>query len=400
MASSAEDKELITLCSHDECTGCMACEGVCPKNAIITVFDEEGFRHPMIDHDACIRCHLCQKTCPVLNPVDKNDDGEVYAAWSKDDGIRMKSSSGGLFSELALAVLNDGGKVVGASMFQDNMVRHIIVNTPEELSKLRGSKYVQSDLSRELYHEIGELLKQGTTVLFSGTPCQVAGVLNMFKRYREQLITVDVVCHGVPSPLFYQDFANKLKKKYPNLVSYQFRDYERWLVCVNVNVNVNVNDKTIKRYLYGEDTFYQDAFLKGLLHRPNCYKCQYATIQRVSDITLADFWGIGKKIPIDPDYKRGTSMASLNTEAGKRLFDRIKDGIFATPRDIQETIDGGNEQLVKSSSKPEGRDDFYRDAKTMSVSKLVKKYHLSLRQAPPTKFGKIKRKIKKILLRN
>lgn len=394
----------IRLCDDIDCTGCFACAGVCPKDAIYTIQDVEGFDHPRIDVDKCIQCHLCEKSCPVLNPIVKNESGKVYAAWSKDETIRSTSSSGGMFSVFANAIIDEGGVVVGASMGKDDVVRHIIVEKKEDLPLLRGSKYVQSDLNREVYLKMGKYLRDGRKVLFTGTPCQVAGVSKVFKRFKDNLYTVDVVCHGVPSPAFWGNFIHNLREKYHNIVSYQFRDFKNWLVCtnVNVNVNVNVNEKPIieNKYLYGEDTYYLDAFLKGLLHRPNCYHCQYTDIHRASDITLSDFWGIGKYKPISPDYKEGCSMVSVNTKKGSELFNKTKDQIFFEERDIQETIDGGNEQLVHPSIKPKGRDTFYSDAKTLTPEQLIEKYHLKLIKAPGPLWrrglGKIKRTIKQL----
>jgi len=391
----------IRLCDDKDCTGCFACAGVCPKDAIYTIKDIEGFNHPKIDVDKCIQCHLCEKSCPVLNPVEKSKaPGKVYAAWSNDEEIRSTSSSGGLFSVLANAVIEDNGVVVGATMGKDDVVRHIIIESKEDLALLRGSKYVQSDLNREVYLKMSKHLKEGRIVLFSGTPCQIAGVKNVFKRFKDNLYTVDVVCHGVPSPMFWSKVIHDIKKKYKNIISYQFRDYKNWLVCSNVNVNVN---KTVKKqYLYGEDTYYQDAFLKGLLHRPNCYNCQYTDIHRVSDITLSDFWGIGTYKPIRRDYKGGCSMVSVNTSKGVDLFDKIKNQIFFEERDIQETIDGGNEQLVHPSVKPLGRDTFYADAKKLTPQELIKKYNLKIIKAPAPLWrrclGKLKRTFNKLFL--
>lgn len=390
------NKEYIELCAKDDCTGCFACENACRKSAIIRVKNPEGFQYPEIQHDICVSCHACQRACPVLSPIEKFQKGKVYAAWNKNSEIRSKSSSGGMFSVFAEAILNDGGVVVGASMFEDGYVRHIAITDRNELNRLRGSKYVQSIIRHDIYVKIKECLSNGQKVLFSGTPCQVAAVTKSFKRYTDLLYTIDLVCHGVPSPDFFASFYSKLKKKIPNLVSYQFRDYKNWLVCTNVNVNVNVNGSIYNRYLYGEPTFYQDAFLKGYLHRENCYHCQYTSVNRVSDITLADFWGIGKTKPIDGDYKRGCSMVSINSDKGQDIMRAIEGNIYYEQRDIQETIDGGNEQLVKPSIRPVERDTFYQDAQIMSYKKLIKKYQLKLRNRMPFR-QRIKSRLKRLL---
>lgn len=388
------NKEYVKLCTTDDCTGCFACENVCSKSAIVRTENDEGFQYPEIQYDKCISCHACQKVCPVLNPIEKFDKGTVYAAWNNDEKIRSKSSSGGMFSAFAEVVLNEGGMVVGASLFEDGFVRHIAITEYSELYKLRGSKYVQSSINTKVYSQMKKYFMDGKKVFFTGTPCQVAAIRKSFCRFEHLLYTADLVCHGVPSPRFFADFLKKLKHRIPNLVSYQFRDYKNWLVCTNVNVNVN--GVIYNRYLYGEPTFYQDAFLKGFLHRNNCYHCQYCSIKRVSDITLADFWGIGKNKPINENYKNGCSMVSINTDKGKELMNAVRNKIYCEPRDIQETIDGGNEQIIKPSNRPIGRDTFYLDAQIMNYRKLIKKYKLSLRRK--TSFAFILRtKIKKLL---
>lgn len=388
--------EQIKLCEHNKCTGCFACEGICPKHAIGKYIDDEGFYYPVIDNEKCVSCHACENVCPVLNPVGKNALGEVYASWINDLDVRKKSSSGGLFSAFAIQVLKNGGAVIGAELQEDNYVRHILIASVDDLQKLRGSKYVQSNIERNLYDQTYEYLKKGKTILFCGTPCQVAGFKSLFKRYSNHLITIDLVCHGVPSPYFFAKLLSDIKKHIPNLVSYNFRDTENWLVCTNVNVNVNVNGKIINKPLYGEYTFYQDAFLKGYLHRKNCYECSYCTKERLGDITLADFWGIGKSVPFAGDYSNGCSLVSINSEMGMQLFEEIKEKLTYQLRDIQESIDGGNEQLVKASTKPIERQSFYKDAFVMPYNKLVSKYQLVLKQNPNNMLYKIRCKVGKI----
>lgn len=384
----------IQLCDPSDCTGCMACVASCKKNAINCSVNAEGFIYPQIDHGLCIGCGMCIKTCPVLTPIEKNNDGSVYAAKSKDNHILTTSSSGGIFSELALYVLSENGIVVGAKLCEDNYVRHIVVNNKTELSEIKGSKYVQSYISKDVYSSIKEALREGRKVLFCGTPCQIAGLKKIVGKYSNLLYTVDLVCHGVPSPKFFDIILQYIKKKNKNLVSYNFRDYGNWLVCSNVNININGTIK--KKYLYGEATLYQDAFLKGYMHRESCYKCRYCTINRVGDITLADFWGIGKKKPIKFNVINGCSMMSVNSMNGKKLFDKIKNNIEYDKRDINETISGGNEQLIKSSTRPPERDEFYTDAFNLSFKKLIKKYKLSVKKKP-SMFKSIKYRIKNLI---
>lgn len=387
-------KNQIKLCSKQDCTGCFACEGSCFKKAISKAVDSEGFYYPVINHDVCVSCRACEKVCPVINPVTKKKSGEVYAAWTRDIKVRKQSSSGGMFSVFAEKILAEGGAVVGAVMGDDDYVRHTIITSVDALHQQRGSKYVQSMLSGDLYCDMRTLLQNGRKVLFTGTPCQVAGMKNYFKMYEDILYTIDLVCHGVPSPDFFADFMKKLRKELPNLIKYNFRDFENWLVCTNVNVNVN--GVIVNRYLYGDYTLYQDAFLKGYLHRENCYHCQYSSRERISDITLADFWGIGRVTPIQEDVSAGCSMVSVNSDKGRSLLESVKDQIYSEPRDIQESIDGGNDQIVAPSKRPSERDSFYKDAYTLEYPKLIKKYKLELREDPSKLVVKVKNKFRRI----
>lgn len=388
---------LVELCKHNECTGCMACVGSCRNKAISIEIDNEGFSHPKIDHEKCVGCKLCQNICPVLNPISHYKSGKVYAAWSKRDDIRLNSSSGGVFSELAIAILKSGGVVVGAYMDSNGYVFHKMIETEYELNDLRGSKYVQSNVLPSLLTEIRETLKKNRKVLFTGTPCQIAGIRKLYHD-NDNLYTMDLVCHGVPSPEFFAKIYADIKKDYPNIVSYNFRKLDSWAVCGSVNINININNTIINQPLYGKYTLYQDAFLKGFLHRQNCYNCQYACIDRVGDITVADFWGIGIYKPIIEEHRKGCSMISINSNKGFLLFEQIKENIYFEERDIQETIDGGNEQLIKCSTKPFGRDSFYRDSKVLSLQKLIKKYNLKTRNNPSV-LNRLAYKIKKFIIK-
>lgn len=371
----------IELCAHDNCTGCFACAAKCPKHAIGQYVDEEGFRYPVIESDNCVACHLCEKTCPIMYPVSKYDKGITYAAWSLNPEIRLRSSSGGLFSEIALSIINEGGIVVGASMNKSGYVVHTIADNESKLSELRGSKYVQSTVDATLYDIMQGYMKEHKKVLFSGTPCQVAAARSFFKD-SEYLFTIDIVCHGVPSPEVFASVFKAVRKKYPNLVSYNFRQLDSWGVCGSVNVNVNVNGKLQNIPLYGDYTFYQDAFSKGLMHRMCCYDCKFTSIERVGDITLGDFWGIGKYAPKPDNYQFGCSLVSVNSKQGRQIFSAISNNIYFEERDINETIDGGNAQLVSPSRKPFGRKTFYGDFNSFGVKNIIKKYELKTISKP------------------
>lgn len=367
----------VVLCSHNDCTGCFACEGICPVSAITQVTNNEGFRYPKIDVDKCISCKKCATICPVLTPVDKLPEGKIYASWTYNESVRGKSSSGGIFSELAVNILESGGVIIGASMNSQGYVHHFIADSLSEIESLRGSKYVQSLIEGTLYKKIFQLLKEGKKVLFTGCPCQVAAVKNFCKGQNE-LYTVDIICHGVPSPELFAKLYSDIKKKYPKLKAYNFRLLKSWGVSANICIEGEQDCRTIS----GPLSFFQSAFLKGLMHRENCYNCVYATKERIGDITLGDFWGIGQDKPISEEYKLGCSLLSINSSKGLILFQNIKNNIFFEEREITETIKGGNEQLVYPSKRPVERDLFYEDAFSMSYKKLSLKYNLNLAKSP------------------
>lgn len=384
----------IQLCPKETCTGCFACAGACGKNAISFIESAEGFLYPEIDTRVCVSCHLCQKTCPVITPVTVNPEGKCYAAWSLDEAIRTHSSSGGIFSELARSIILQNGIVVGASLDDaTGCVNHLIIDKVADMHKLQGSKYVQSKVSAEILKQVKVSLQNGKKVLFTGTPCQIAGVI-AFTKNPSNLYTMDVVCHGVPSPKWFQQIHESVRGRIKGFVNYNFRQLFTWSVCTNVNVNVNGK---IKNYeLFGIETCYQDAFLKGYLHRENCYHCHYADKRRVADISVADFWGIGSKKPITDEHKSGCSMVLVNSEKGRLLFESVRKRIYAEKRDVNESIEAGNEQLRNPSNRPQERDTFYADAYSMSLPELVIKYRLDYKKVPSLTV-RIKSQVKSII---
>ncbi len=374
-------KDKIELAPEKQCTGCAACAGACGKRAISFQESAEGFLYPVIDEALCVSCRACQRACPVLSPVSAYTAGSCYAAWSLDDEIRTHSSSGGIFSELARSVLSRGGLVAGASLGATGKVHHVVIDKETSLHEIQGSKYVQSIITADVLRTIKAALKS-RVVLFTGTPCQVAGVIALTGN-PDNLYTMDVVCHGVPSPKWFQMIHESVRGRVKGFVRYHFRKLSTWSVCANVNVDVD--GTIVNRELCGLETCYQDAFLKGFLHRENCYECRYANTSRVADISVADFWGIGSKKPITDKHKAGCSMVLVNSEKGRSLFDSIKERVYAEPRDVSETIDAGNDQLRCPSHRPDERTTFYADAYSMSLKDLIAKYGLRYNKVPSLK---------------
>lgn len=319
-----------------ECSGCTACKVVCPRNAIKMEEDREGFLYPQIDYSLCVKCGKCDKVCHSKN--DKRATNEknivVYAGINKSEKIRIESSSGGIFSLLAERILALGGVVFGAGFDEMLNVVHMPVTSEKELWKLRGSKYVQSDMDNN-FSLVKNELENERYVLFCGTPCQVNGLLNYLIEPYERLYTVDFICHGVPSPKVWEAYLNELKLKYGEINVKErcsFRDKDKGWINYSLKIpfeHLYCKDKT-------EDPFLK-AFLKNLCLRPSCYDCHSKGIQRRSDITLADYWAI-KKFDTEQFDDKGASLIFLQSEKGKELLKKIEEDIKLWKVDLDKMI--------------------------------------------------------------
>lgn len=297
-----------------KCCGCSACMSICPKDAITMQPDKEGFLYPHIDDKLCVNCGLCKKVCTFQNGYDKGKSAEVptgYAVKHKDENIRLDSRSGGMFTALSDYVLDTlGGVVYGAGYEEHFKVVHKCAKTKEERDEFRGSKYVQSDL-KGCFREIKERLKNNEVVLFSGTACQTAALRQYCgEKLEKNLYLVDIVCHGVPSPMIWQDFLNMREKEFHGKVQkVNFRDKIRFGWNTH-HETIVVKGKELSSRIYTK-IFYKDAML-----RPSCYQCIYTNKQRPSDVTLADFWGHEKAVPRFHEDNKGLSLVLGNTQKG------------------------------------------------------------------------------------
>lgn len=347
----------IKAIAKSDCTGCGACFNMCPVDAISMKENEEGFLYPQIDENKCVSCGLCLRTCPVKDePELLNDKPDVYAAQANDN-IRRASSSGGLFSVLAEKILAEGGAVCGAAFDNDyRKVRHILVEDNKGLELLRGSKYVQS-ATEDVYKQIKEKLNRGQKVLFSGTPCQVAGV----RKYigdDTNLYTIDVLCHGAPSPKSFELFLDTVVLKHSEnkkLVELSFRDKTKYGWAPSLYA------KTENGYEYSKsktETPWYNAFLNILNCRQSCGNCKFNKIPRPGDITLGDYWAINE-LPREWDDGKGTSIVCINSSKGKELFDLIREDIKV----IESSIDSAkkkNGNLVTTSTSHMARGRFFQ----------------------------------------
>ena len=317
--------------------------------------DEMGFSYPVVDTNVCIDCGACERVCPLFTPAKENSPTSVIGAKNRDESVRSTSSSGGTFYELAKAVVSRGGIVYGCALDSELVARHIGVEALDGLSALKGSKYVQSDVGTT-YADVKKWLSQGREVLYSGTPCQIAGLKNYLGREYDTLLLVDVLCHGVPSPGVFSDYLGYLTDKFGSKpVSVNFRNKEKsWK-----RLYFEVVFENGKRYFTfcGYDR-YMSMFLNNISLRPSCYDCHFTTTNRQGDITLGDFWGIGRKYP-ERDDDKGISLIIVNSEKGARVYSEIADGLSGFDSEI-ETALAGQQTLSSPTKKNPKHNDFYR----------------------------------------
>lgn len=314
---------MIQITNKADCCGCTACASVCAHHAISMEPDVMGFLYPKVDTDKCTECGLCEKVCAFNPNYDKSlnlPEPQIYAARHKDMHEIETSRSGAAFIAISDYVLEQGGVVYGAGYAEHFRVVHKRATNKEERNEFKGSKYVQSDL-RDIFPQVKADLKQGLTVLFSGTPCQTAGLASYIgKRLREKLILVDIVCHGVPAPYIWRDYLTYLEKKYKQpIVEVNFRDKSRvgWNEHIESFVFQDGSKKEFNTYTY--------LFYRHIMLRPSCSKCHYTNFNRPSDFTLADYWGWKKLSPDFNKDNKGCSLLFVNTEKGLEIFEKRKE---------------------------------------------------------------------------
>lgn len=352
------------------CCGCGACAQACPVNCIRMAADAEGFRYPEVDEAKCIQCGLCQKICPVMHKNSRiSSTPKAYAAYNLDEKVRMASSSGGVFSLVAEHVLAGNGVVYGAALTKDQKVRHIRVTDPEAMAALRGSKYVQSDTDG-IYLQVKRDLDAGRPVLFTGTPCQVAGLRSFLRKEYDNLFCMDIICHGVPSPMVWEKYvAHRENIAESPVTQISFRNKSQGWKTYAVNFGFSNDAEYLEDYR--KDAFMR-AFLQDLCLRPSCYACAFKTANRISDMTLADFWGIENVCP-EMDDDKGTSLVLLHSKTGEMLFEAIRGNLRYREVDFEAAVKG-NPAITESARKPENRDNFMEDIQTNSFDEVAVRY--------------------------
>lgn len=407
-----EDKDKIILFTEKkDCCGCGACMNDCPKQAISMEEDEYGFIYPVIDEYRCVKCGNCKKVCAFQNTVERSSPIATYVASSNDAKQIMESASGGIFAGFATKIFEDGGVAFGATMEYKNkclIPMHICINDRQDLIKLQGSKYVQSCIGFT-YSEAKKYLIEGKIVLFSGTPCQIAGLKGFLKKDYDNLLSVDIICHGVPNAKFFQDYLKVLEKKLNgDIVDFKFRDKTKgWGYTGKTRYKVS-SGETKEVLLPCETSSYYSMFLKSYINRESCYSCKYASSHRPGDITIGDYWGVQQEHPelfqkagsIMSDEK-GISCIIVNTKKGEKYmryfknfynlypstFEKAakKNGQLNTPNHISplrtEIFNlykiGGYEAIEKSFKKNLGIKIYYYKLKSMmpkGAKRTIKKF--------------------------
>lgn len=361
---------MIEIKEKSQCCGCTACSSICPKKAIVMKQDEEGFMYPIIDKRKCVNCGLCDKVCPVKNVNKEMFEQKAYIVNNKNDEIRKDSTSGGAFTPIAEYVLNQGGVVYGAAFDKNYNVVHTYVDNKESLTILRGSKYVQSFLG-DTFKQVKDLLNDNRIVCFSGTPCQIEGLKKFLQKDYKNLITVDVMCHAVPSPLVWKKYLNyeasKLKGK--KIKKVLFRDKSKY--------GYKYSTMTIKtdkdEYSRGvESDPYLRAFFGDLSDRPSCYDCKFKKQCHVSDFTIWDCF-IVDNFDKNLDDDKGTSRILINTENGRNTFEKIK-GSFNYTEVQTDSLVKNVKEMLQSVEMNEKRTKFFKDLNEMNEEEFFKKW--------------------------
>lgn len=336
------------LCDLEKCYGCFSCVNACPKQCITMIIGVNGHIVPKIDREKCVDCGLCEKSCPALVVAPAlNFPKYTFASWNPNKKEQEKSSSGGISAVLAQQMIQDGGVVYGAAFDEKWNVNHVRCETYEDIQAICKSKYVQSWIN-DTYKLVREDLKQQRKVMFVGTPCQIAGLKTFLKKTYEELLTVDLVCHGVPSRALYREEIEK-KARIDELKSITFRgDYGYGL---GFYYNDLLESFSIRQ------SYYMRGFMDGLFDRECCYQCPFAEKKRIGDITIGDFWGIGNIIPFNNQGKNRVSMVLVNTDKGETWYKKIQQRIFFEERTIGEAV-SGNSQLRHPTIKPENYEIF------------------------------------------
>lgn len=365
----------IEIKSKSDCTGCRACEQICPVKCIKMEENEEGFLYPKIDEERCINCGKCKKTCPQLMQTISENKYKIYGVRPREIDIAKKSTSGGIAYLISRKIIEEKGIVVGCCYDENLYAHHVCVDNMKDLEKLRGSKYVTTD-TQNTFSEVKAFLECGRKVLYTGSSCQIAGIKKFLGKEYDNLITIDIVCHGVPSNKIFRKYLDWLERKYnKKITDYSFRNKDKGAWGLGYIARIQFEDGTI---IYKKADFdpYYTAFLAGKNFRESCYQCKYANINRVGDISLADFWGI-EKCDRNMYNKSGVSLVIVNNNKGQMQIDKLvkEENIIINEYTVREATEY-NLNLKEPTHRDKFRDEIYIKLEEMDFEEYSKKYLL------------------------
>ena len=334
------------ICNHDKCTGCTACKDVCPKQCITMQPDELDALHPIVDDSICINCGLCEKTCPNNRELSYKLPHKVWAAWSNDNDVRRTSASGGIACELYRYWIKNGGVATGVVYDRDEGCHFILLEKESDIKTVQNSKYTFSETAG-IYKVVKQKLQAGISVLFIGVPCQVAGLYGFLKKEYDNLITVDIICHGMPPATYLEQHIKSIEdKKKEYTCQLFFRDPKYYTYTYTFTLKNNNGKEFYNKKVLTRDN-YQLGYHRALIYRENCYSCNYAREERISDLTIGDFSGLGRFAPFECD-KHNVSCILENTDKGSALLKKLNGALSMFERPACEAFEV--EKQLKSPS--------------------------------------------------
>lgn len=340
------------ICNHDKCTGCAACKEICPKQCITMQPDDLDALHPVVDESICINCGLCEKTCPNNRELSYKLPHKVWAAWSNDSDVRRTSASGGIACELYRYWIKNGGVATGVVFDRDEGCHFILLENESDIKAVQNSKYTFSDTAG-IYKVVKQKLQAGIPVLFIGVPCQVAGLYGFLKKEYDNLTTVDIICHGMPPSTYLEQHIKSIedkKKEYTHQLFFRDPKYNTYTFTFTLK-NIKGKEFYNKKVLTRDN--YQLGYHRALIYRENCYSCNYARKERISDLTIGDFSGLGRFAPFEYD-KHNVSCILENTDKGAALLKNLKGALSMYERPACEAFEV-EKQLKSPSAKHNGR---------------------------------------------
>lgn len=374
-----------------DCYGCGACEQICGQDALGLKPDVEGFLYPEIDADKCINCDLCERVCPI-DVLPTGHVKNTIACQYQDDSL-MDSASGGIFKALADYTLANDGYVAGCVFDESFNAVHILSNSSEDITRMQGSKYVQSKIGNT-YKEVRQKLREGQSVLFSGTPCQVAGLKGFLMTEYDNLLTLDLICHGVPSPKFLQEYLDVTFRSKGEIVDFKFRNKRKNGWCSQGSVAIKSKGKIREKRTTPYTDSYYYYYLANEISRKCCYSCKYSSISRVGDITIGDYWNLQNILP-DFDCENGASVALVNTEKGEKIIEIISGRLIKKETMLQEAV-ASNGNLSAPCPMPEKRNVIYEEINNFGY-KAVEKNECHYQYLKPAMRRIIPASLKKII---